>query len=75
MEGPGEIGGFLADHGIHHQQHLVRCSGFPDPHHLLHHRLIDLEPAGGVHQHGVEAFRLSLGNARRSNRLGFGISP
>ena len=75
MEGPGEIGGFLANHGIHHQQHLVGGCGFADPHHLLHHRLIDLEPAGGVHQHGVEALCLGLGNAGSSNGFGFGIGP
>ncbi len=75
MEGAGEIGGFLADHRIHHQQHLIGRCGFADPHHLLHHRLIDLEPAGRIHQHGVETLGLGLGDASGGDRFRLGLGP
>ena len=73
MEGAGEIGGLLANHRIHHQQHLVGLHGITDPHHLLHHRGIDLQSAGGVHQHGVVALLLGLAEAGGGDLLGLGI--
>ena len=73
MERAGEFSGLLADHRIHHQQHLIGCHGAADPHHLLHHRGVDLEAAGGVNDHRVEAFLAALGQARFSDRFGLGI--
>ena len=73
VEGPGEIGGLLADHRIHHQQHLVGLHGLTDPHHLLHHRRVDLESASGVYQHRVEALLAGLGDAGGGYVLGLGF--
>ena len=73
MEGPGELGRLLADHRIHHQQHLVGLAGLADAHHLLHHRLVDLEAPGGVHQHGVEALGPGLVNSGRGDVFRFGL--
>ena len=73
VEGAGEFGRLLADHRIHHQQHLVRGHGAADPHHLLHHREVDLEAASRVDNHGVEAFFAALGHAGGGNVLGFGL--
>ena len=73
MEGPGEVGRLLADHRIHHQQNLIGVAGLADPHHLLHHRRVDLQAAGGVHQHGVEPLGLRLFDAGGGNRFGGGL--
>ena len=73
MESAGEVGRLLANHRIHHQQHLIGLAGLADPHHLLHHRRIDLEAAGGVHQHGVEPLRLRPFNAGGGDGLGGGF--
>ena len=74
VEGAGEFGGLLADHRVHHQQHLIGLDGLSDPDHLVHHRGVDLEATGGVHQDGVEALGLGLLNARGGDgfRLGVG---
>ena len=73
VEGAGEIGGLLANHRIHHQQHLVGLHGIADPHHLLHHRGIDLQPAGGIHQHRVVALLFGLAEAGGGDLLGLGL--
>ena len=73
VEGPGEFGRLLADHRIHHQQHLVGGHGAADPHHLLHHREVDLQAAGRVDDHGVEAFFAALGHASGGDVLGLGL--
>ena len=74
MEGTGELSSLLADHRIHHQQHLVGLHGGADPHHLLHHLGVDLKATGGVHQQGVEALLLRLGQTSRGNLLWLGLS-
>ena len=74
VEGTGELGCLLANHRIHHQQHLIGLHGGTDPHHLLHHLGVDLETAGGVHQEGVEPLLLRFGQASRGDVLWLGLS-
>ena len=60
IKGFGQVGGFLTDHGIHHQQDFVGLHGVFDLHQLAHHRLVNLQATGGVNQHGVKAFGLGF---------------
>ena len=75
MERAGELGRLLADHRVDHQQHLVGLHRLADPHHLFHHRRVDLQSTGGVDQHGVEAFGFCFFDAGGSDVLRFGVSP
>ena len=74
VKSPGEIGCFLTDHRIHHQQHLIRLHGGSDPNHLLHHVGVDLQTTGGVDQKRVETFFPGLGKTCRRNVFRFGVS-
>ena len=55
VEGLGHVDGFLAGHGIHHQQRLVYLDGFLDANQLVHQRIIDLQTAGGIQDDDVIA--------------------
>ena len=74
MEGTGELGRFLADHRIHHQQHLIGLHSGADPHHLLHHLGVDLEATGSVDQERVEPFFFRLGQTSGRNVFWLGLS-
>ena len=47
----------LAGHRVDDEQHLGRVDDAGDPRDLLHHRVVDVEAAGGVEDHDVEAAR------------------
>ena len=74
VEGTGELGRFLTDHRIHHQQHLIGLHGGADPHHLLHHLGVDLEATGGVDQKRVESLLFRLGQTSGRNVFRLGLS-
>ena len=75
MECTGELGRFLADHGVHHQQHLIGLHGATDAHHLLHHRRVDLEASRRVDDDRVKAPVAAVGEAGGGNRLRWRVSP
>ena len=53
VEGLGHGDRLLAGHGVHHQQRLGGRDRAGDAHQLIHHRLVDVQPAGGVQQDHV----------------------
>ncbi len=55
MERLRHLDRLLAGHGIHDQQRLRWHDRSGDAHQLIHHRVVDVEPAGGVQDHHVEA--------------------
>ena len=60
MESTGQFSRFLANHRIHHQQHLIGLHSGANSHHLPHHFGVDLKATGGVDQKGVVPLRLRL---------------
>ena len=46
--------GFLARHGVRHEQDLVGLHPGLDLPELVHERLVDLEPARGIEDHDLE---------------------
>ena len=75
MEGTGELGRLLANHRIHHQQHLIGLHGAANPHHLLHHLGVDLQTASGIDQKGVVTLLFGLRQTGRSDVLRLGLDP
>ena len=65
VERLGDADRFLAGHGVGHEQDLGRIDLVLDVDELLHHRLVDLQAAGGVDDDRVVA------RARRANRTPF----
>src|SRR5581483_5138497 len=61
-----------ADHRVHDEVALVRLDELVDPLQLVHQLLVDLEPAGGVEDHGVVERPLGLrhGVAAHVHRVG-----
>ena len=53
MEGLCGVHRILTGHGVHHQEGFRRGEGFADFPQLLHHVFIDVETAGGIHDHHV----------------------
>ena len=54
VEGARGVHRVLAGHGVDHQQGLGRAGGGADGGHLVHQRLVDGQPAGGVEDDDVE---------------------
>jgi len=52
---PGQIGSFLARHGIDHQQDFVRRDGLFNARQLGHHVVIDLLAPGRIDDGGIDA--------------------
>ena len=55
VERLGHLHGLLAGHGVDDQQRLGWRHRAGDAHQLVHHRLVHVQPAGGVEQHDVHA--------------------
>ena len=55
IEAAGEIDGVLAGQRIGDEQRLVRLCDVADRNHLVHQRLIDMLPPGGIEHQHVEA--------------------
>ena len=59
-KGLADIDRVLAGHGVDDEQALGRLRGVAHRRHLVHQRLVDVEPAGGVEDEDVVAFALGL---------------
>ena len=55
LEGPRDGDGLLARHRVEDEQHVQRLHRVAHVRELVHQRLVDLEPAGGVDDHDVAA--------------------
>ena len=55
VERLGDLHRLLAGHGVDDEQRLGRRHGAADADELVHHRLVDMKPAGGVEDHDVDA--------------------
>ena len=60
IERLGHIHGFLAGHGIHGEQNLMRGDFFLDLAELIHERLVDLQAAGRINDDKVVAVILGV---------------
>src|SRR5690242_14098146 len=58
IEVRGDIHSFLAGGGIEHQQNFLRLDEVAQPHELLHERLVNLQPTGGVENNDVAIVQL-----------------
>jgi len=54
IKGLGNIHRGLAGHGVRHKEEFIGLGGFFKARKLRHHRLVDLEPSGGVDYQGVD---------------------
>ena len=54
----------LAGHRVDDEQRLGGRDGAGDPHQLVHHRVVDVEAAGGVEDHDVDARAVARPRAR-----------
>ena len=61
VKGLGYVGRGLAGHRVGHEEGLVGLDRVPDLDELVHHGLVDLEAARGVHDEGVEELVPGLG--------------
>ena len=82
VEGLRHADRLLAGHRVDHEQRLGRRHGADDADELVHHRLVDVEPAGGVEDHHVDAplpRDLEAGarhlQRRRADRAGVDLDP
>ena len=66
LERLGDVDGLLAGHRVEHEQHVRRLRLAADRRELLHQRLVDLQPAGGVEDHDVALRRPSPARCRRA---------
>ena len=55
LERARDVDGFLARHGVEHEQDVQRLRRLRDPLELGHELLVDVQAAGGVEDHDVEA--------------------
>ena len=58
LERLGDVDGLLAGHRVEDEQDVERLHRVADPRELVHQRLVDVEPAGGVDDDDVEAVGL-----------------
>src|SRR5581483_7811400 len=70
LEGLRDRDGLLAGHRVQDEQHVVRLHLAADAIELLHQRLVDLQPAGGVDDDDVAALRARLLEALAGGRDG-----
>ena len=61
-----DVHGLLAGHRVEDEQDVERLDGVADARELVHQRLVDVEPAGGVDDHDVEAVGLRALEALRA---------
>ncbi|MPM55163.1 hypothetical protein SDC9_101956 [bioreactor metagenome] len=57
----------LPQRGVGHQQHFVGADRLPHPDQLLNHRLVDLQPPGGIEDHHIAVVEFGFGNGIGGN--------
>ena len=67
MEGVGQRCGFLASHGVNHQQGFVGIDRLLNPSQFRHHVLVDLQASCCIDDDGINVVFLGLLQSLASN--------